>query len=377
VSAGYLRRATVDLAAYRANLGSLVERLAPVEVLAIVKADAYSNGIDVMVPEAVAAGVRWFGTVELAPALRLRRAGVALEASFFAWQLGPDEDYDGAVEHRVDLGVSTLEQLEAFADAARRAGSEALVHLTIDTGLHREGCLPSDWTGFVSRAVALRDEGVVRLRGAFSHVSETSEADDHAASVVFRKALADAEALGATFEKRHMSSSSAGMEHPERRFDMVRMGSNGYGIPVTEGVTASDRGLRPVLTLSACVVRVKRVPAGTGVSYDYTYRAERDTTLALVPIGYADGVSRRAQHGVEVTVRGRRYPIVGRVAMDQFLIDVGDDPIEVGDEVLLFGPGDDGELTIGEWAEATGTIPEEVSCRIGARVPRVYRGRRA
>lgn len=377
MSEAYLRRATVDLAAYRANLSSLVERMAPVEVLAIVKADAYSNGIDVMVPEAVAAGIRWFGTVELAPALRLRRAGVALEASFFAWQLGPDEDYAAAVELRVDLGISTMEQLEAFADAARTAGSEALVHLTIDTGLHREGCLPADWAALVTRAVALRDEGVVRLRGAFSHVSETSEADDHAASLVFRKALADAEALGATFEKRHMSSSSAGMEHPERRFDMVRMGSNGYGIPVTEGVTAGDRGLRPVLTVSACVVRVKRVPAGTGVSYDYTYRTDRDTTLALVPIGYADGVSRRAQHGVEVTVRGRRYPIVGRVAMDQFLIDVGDDPIAVGDEVLLFGSGDHGELTIGEWADLTGTIPEEVSCRIGRRVPRVYRGRRA
>jgi len=376
MSTGYLRRATVDLAAYRANLESLVERLAPVEVLAIVKADAYSNGIDVMVPEAVAAGIRWFGTVELEPALRLRRAGIALEASFFAWQLGPDDDYAGAVEHGVDLGVSTLDQLERFAEAARDAGREALVHLTIDTGLHREGCLPADWAELVTRAVTLRDEGVVRLRGAFSHVSETSEADDHAASVVFRKALADAEALGATFEKRHMSSSSAGMEHPERRFDMVRMGSNGYGIPVTEGVSASDRGLRPVLTLSACVVRVKRVPAGTGVSYDYTYRTDRDTTLALVPLGYADGVSRRAQHGVEVTVRGRRYPIVGRVAMDQFLIDVGDDPIEVGDEVLLFGPGDGGELTIGEWADATDTIPEEVSCRIGARVPRVYLGRR-
>jgi alanine racemase len=171
-----------------------------------------------------------------------------------------------------------------------------------------------------------------------------------------------------------MSSSSAGMEHPERRFDMVRMGSNGYGNPVTEGVTAADRGLRPVLTLSARVVRVKRIAAGTGVSYDYTWRAERDTTLALVPLGYADGVSRRAQGRVEVTIGGRRHPIVGRVAMDQFLVDVGDDAVEVGDEVFLFGPGDDGELTIGEWADLTDSIPEEVSCRIGARVPRLYLG---
>ena len=378
-AAGYLRRATIDLAAYRANLTSLIERMAPVEVLAIVKADAYSLGVDVLVPEALAAGIRWFGTVEPEPAYRLRREGVGDDASYFAWQLGPDEDWDAAVRLRVDLGVSTLEQLEAFAAAARAAGPghEALVHLTIDTGLHREGCLPADWAEFVTRAVELRDEGVVRLRGCFSHVSETSEADDHAASLVFRRALDDAAALGATFEKRHMSSSSAGMEHPERRFDMVRMGSNGYGNPVTEGVTAADRGLRPVLTVSACVVRVKRVPAGTGVSYDYTWRAPRDTTLALVPIGYADGVSRRAQHGVEVTIAGRRHPIVGRVAMDQFLVDVGDHDVAVGDEVVLFGPGDRGELTIGEWADLTGSVPEEVSCRIGARVERVYTGGRA
>jgi len=376
--AAWMRRATVDLAAYRANLASLIERVAPVELLAIVKADAYSLGVDVMVPEALSVGVRWFGTVESEPALRLRRAGVGDEASFFAWQLAPDEDWAAAVELRVDLGVSTLEQLEAFADAARAAGPGhvALVHLTIDTGLHREGCLPADWAALVTRAVELRDEGVVRLRGCFSHVSETSEADDHAASLVFRKALDDAEALGATFEKRHMSSSSAALEHPERRFDMVRMGSNGYGNPVTEGVTAADRGLRQVLTLSARVVRVKRVPAGTGVSYDYTWRAERDTTLALVPLGYADGVSRRAQHGAEVTIHGRRHPIVGRVAMDQFLVDVGDHEVAVGDEVVLFGPGDGGELTIGEWADRTGSVPEEVSCRIGARVPRVYVGGR-
>ncbi|MBD8610900.1 alanine racemase [Frigoribacterium sp. CFBP 13729] len=373
----WMRRATIDLAAYRANLTSLIERMAPVEVLAIVKADAYSLGAEVIVPEALAAGIRWFGTVEPQPAYEMRRAGVGDEASFFAWQLGPDEDWDAAVRLRVDLGVSTLEQLESFAAAARAAGPghEALVHLTIDTGLHREGCLPADWPAFVARAVELRDEGTVRLRGAFSHVSETSEADDHAASLVFRRALEDAEALGATFEKRHMSSSSAGMEHPERRFDMVRMGSNGYGNPVTEGVTAADRGLRPVLTLGARVVRVKRVAAGTGVSYDYTWRAERDTTLALVPLGYADGVSRRAQQRAQVTIHGRRYPIVGRVAMDQFLVDVGDDEVEVGDEVLLFGPGDDGELTIGEWADLTDSIPEEVSCRIGARVPRHYLGR--
>jgi alanine racemase len=371
-----LRRATVDLAAYRANLESLIARLDPVEILAIVKADAYSHGAPVLVPEAVAAGIRWFGTVELAPALEMRRLGIGGDASFFAWQLSPSDDLEAAVDLSVDLGVSTFDQLDAVAAVARARGGVALVHLTIDTGLHREGCLPSDWPAFVARAVELRDEGVVRLRGIFSHVSETSEADDQAAARVFEQAVAEAEALGATVEKRHMSSSSAALEHPERRFDMVRMGSNGLGIPVTEGVTAADRGLRQVLTLSASVVKVKRVAAGTGVSYDYTFRAPSDTTLALVPLGYADGVSRRAQGTVHVIVNGAPRPIVGRVAMDQFLVDMGDDPVAVGDDVVLFGPGDQGEMTIGEWADATDTIPEEVACRVGARVPRVYVGGR-
>jgi alanine racemase len=386
----YLRRATVDLAAYRANLEHLQTLVAPAELMAIVKADAYGHGATRMAAAAVGAGVRWFGALELANAHELRAAGLGEGIAIFAWQYSPHETFERAVSERIDLGISSLRQLEAVATAVREVARAAapdaaavdpgsldvaaLVHLNVDTGLHRDGAAASEWAALVTRAVSLRDEGILRLRGVYSHLAEASDAEDTASADRLARAVEEAEALGARFERRHLTASSAGMERPELRLDMVRMGSNTYGIPVTDGVSAADRGLTPVLTLSARIARVKRIAAGTGVSYDYTYRAARDTTVALVPIGYADGIPRRSQNGCTVAVRGRRYPIVGRVAMDQFLIDVGDDPVEVGDEAILFGTGAAGELTVGEWADLIGTIGEELCCGLGPRIPRVYVG---
>lgn len=382
----WLRRATVDLGAYRANLRHLQGLVAPADLMAVVKADGYGHGATAVAAAAVEAGVRWIGALELANAHELRESGVDESVSILAWQFAPTETFERAVAERIDLGVSTLRQLEAVARAvsavARAAAPDAsagtrpdvpaLVHLNVDTGLHRDGALPGEWTALVTRAVELRDAGILRLRGVYSHLAEASDDEDTDSAVALTEAIEEAQDLGARFERRHLTASSAGMERPELRLDMVRMGSNTYGIPVTDGVSAADRGLTPVMTLSARIARVKRIAAGTGVSYDYTFRAPRDTTVALVPIGYADGISRRSQHGVTVALRGKRYPIVGRVAMDQFLIDLGDDPVEVGDEVTLFGDGSRGELTVGEWADLTGTIGEEVCCSIGPRVPRVY-----
>jgi alanine racemase len=382
----WLRRATVDLGAYRSNLAHLQQLIAPAQLMAVVKADGYGHGATHVARAAVESGVRWLGALELSNAHELRAAGIGPDTAVFAWQFAPTETFERAVSERIDLGISTLRQLDTVALAVRAiaaAGAPdargsaaietpALVHLNLDTGLRRDGALADEWTDLVTRAVGLRDSGVLRLRGVYSHLAEASDDEDDDSAEQLTRAIDAAAALGATFEVRHLTASSAGMERPELRLDMVRMGSNTYGVPVTDGVSAADRGLTPVMTLSARVARVKRIAAGTGVSYDFTYRAPRDTTVALVPIGYADGISRRAQHGVTVALRGTRYPIVGRVAMDQFLIDVGDDPVEVGDEVTLFGAGSHGELTVGEWADLIGTIGEEVCCGIGPRVPRVY-----
>ncbi|BDZ49116.1 alanine racemase [Frondihabitans sucicola] len=381
----WLRRATVDLGAYRANLRHLREVVAPAELMAVVKADGYGHGATAVAAAAVEAGVTWLGALELANAHELRASGIGDSVSILAWQFASTETFERAVAERIDLGISSLAQLEAVARAvasvaealapdaaAAPIDAPALVHLNVDTGLHRDGVLVGEWDALVSRAIELRDAGILRLRGVYSHLAEASDDEDTESAETLTEAIGRAEGLGARFERRHLTASSAGLERPELRLDMVRMGANTYGIPVTDGVTAADRGLVPVMTLSARIARVKRIAAGTGVSYDYTYRAPRDTTVALVPIGYADGLSRRSQHGVTVALRGKRYPIVGRVAMDQFLIDVGDDPVEAGDEATLFGPGTRGELTVGEWADLIGTIGEEIVSGLGPRIPRVY-----
>jgi alanine racemase len=339
-----------------------------------------------MAAAAVDAGVTWLGALELANAHELRAAGIGDGVAILAWQFAPTETFERAVAESIDLGISSLLQLEAVArgvravaaasapDAAVTAAIEtpALVHLNVDTGLHRDGASAGDWDALVRYAVELRDAGILKLRGVYSHLAEASDDEDSESAAALAEAVARAEQLGARFERRHLTASSAGLERPELRLDMVRMGANTYGIPVTEGITARDRGLTPVMTLSARIARTKRIARGTGVSYDYTWRAPHDTTVALVPIGYADGISRRSQHGATVAVHGKRYPIVGRVAMDQFLIDVGDDPVVVGDEATLFGSGSRGELTVAEWADLIGTIGEEIVCGLGPRVPRVY-----
>lgn len=367
-----LRQAVVDVDAYRANFDLVREWMDPVEVMAVVKADAYGHGLEPIALAAVDAGARWLGVLSVSAALRLRAIGVGDEVRLFAWQHDPALDFRDAVDSGVDLGVSGIDELERVAEAVDQR--VARVHLGIDTGLHRDGALPAAWPELVRRARELAERGLIDVVAAYTHLAETSEAEDDAAIERYRAALAVADDLGLSIPIRHAAASLPALTRPEFRFDMVRMGANLLGIPGAQGVTASDLGLTPVMTLRASVAKVKRVAAGTGVSYDYTFRPDRATTLALIPVGYADGVPRSAQGKIVVAIGGERYPIVGRVAMDQFLVDVGDADVRIGDPVFLFGTGEDGELTVLEWAAALDTIGEEIVCRVGGRVPRVYEG---
>jgi alanine racemase len=248
------------------------------------------------------------------------------------------------------------------------------VHLGVDTGLHRDGSSIDDWPALVEAARDAQRAGRIEVVAAYTHLAESSDDDDAASVSLFEAAIERAEDLGVDVPMEHVAASLAGLERKEFRKDMVRMGANLYGIPGADGVSAADLGLEPVMTVTASVAKTKRVPVGTGVSYDYTYRTDDETTLALVPFGYADGVPRSAQGRVEVAINGKRYPVAGRVAMDQFLVDVGDDDVQVGDTVVLFGTGERDEMTVLEWGAALDTIGEEIVCRIGARVPRVYSG---
>ncbi|MFK4728641.1 alanine racemase [Agromyces mediolanus] len=367
------REAVIDLDAVTANVRTLVDRLGGTRAMAVVKADAYGHGAVPVARAALAGGAGWLGTADLGEAHELRAAGI--DAPILAWLHDPGADFGPAIAADIDLGLSAEAQLLRAADAARALGRPARVHLKIDTGLSRNGVQPDDWPSAVRLAAALEREGVVQLRGVFSHLANTSAESDAAQLAAFERALAEAGAAGLAPELRHIASTAAALTRPDARYDLVRLGIACYGIPpFADGTTSAELGLIPVMTLRGRVAAVRRIAAGDGVSYGHTWRAERDTTLALVPLGYADGIPRQASGRGEVLLAGARRPVVGRIAMDQFLVDVGDDAVAVGDEVVLFGDPATGAPSADDWGVAADTIGYEIVTRIGPRVPRGYLG---
>jgi alanine racemase len=367
------REAIVDLDAVRHNVATLAALVAPALTMAVVKADAYGHGALPVARAALAGGADWLGVADIDEAIALRADGI--DAPVLAWLHDPGTEFGAAIARDVDLGVSSLEQLVAMADAAASVGRPARVHLKIDTGLSRNGVEPATWSTAVATAARLERDGLVEVRGVFSHLANTSADEDAAQLAAFEAALAAASAVGLAPEVRHIASTAGALRRPESRYDLVRLGIGCYGVaPFGDGTTAADLGLRPAMTLRGRVAAVRRIDAGTGASYGHAWHAERPTTLALVPLGYADGVPRQASGRAEVWLAGARRPVVGRIAMDQFLVDVGDHPVAVGDEVVLFGDPATGAPSADDWGDAADTIGYEIVTRIGPRVPRTYRG---
>ncbi|MFC9918012.1 alanine racemase [Agromyces binzhouensis] len=367
------REAVIDLDALRDNVAALAATVAPARVMAVVKADAYGHGAAHVARAALDGGADHLGVADLDEALALRDAGI--EAPILAWLHDPVARFEAAIAHDIDLGASSAAQLEAMADAAASARRVANVHLKLDTGLSRNGILRADWDDVVARAAVLESEGRVRVRGLFSHLANTSPDEDAAQLAAFLDGAAAAERAGLSPEIRHLASTAAALRLPEARLDMVRIGIGIYGVPpFGDGTTAAELGLTPVMTLRGRVAAVRRVEPGTGASYGYTWRAPHPTTLALVPLGYADGVPRQASGRAEVVIHGARHRIAGRIAMDQFLVDVGDAEVAVGDEVVLFGDPVAGAPSADEWGDAADTIGYEIVTRIGPRVPRTHVG---
>jgi alanine racemase len=366
--------ARVDLGAIRANVAAL-RAATSAEVLAVVKADGYGHGLLPAARAAVAGGATWLGTALLDEALALRAAGITAPR-VLAWLIGPGEAWADALAADVDLSVNAGWALDEVVAAARQTGTTARVHLKVDSGLGRGGAALADWADLVEAARKAEAEGAVRVVGLWSHLAY-ADAPGHPTIVrqaeVFRDAVALAEGAGIDPEVRHLANSAATLTAPKHHFDLVRPGLAVYGLsPVPDVAGPSSYGLRPAMTLTANLVHVKRVPAGSGVSYGHIYTTERETTLGLVPLGYADGVPRAGGNVGPVLAAGRSRTVAGRVCMDQLVLDLGDDDVAVGDEVVLFGPGDDGGPTAQDWAEATGTISYEIVTRVGPRVPRVY-----
>ncbi|GAA2078952.1 alanine racemase [Pseudolysinimonas kribbensis] len=356
-----MREARIDLSAIRDNVAKIRRLVAPARVLAVVKANGYGHGLELAARAALEGGADQLGVADLAEALQLRAAGI--DAPVLAWLHAPDADFDAAVDAGIEIGVSSREQLE------RAVG--AVVHLKIDTGLSRNGIPPADWDAAVARAAELERTGVLRVRGVWSHLANAGARETERQRRRFEDAVAAARAAGLDPEVRHLAASEAAIAAPATRYDLVRIGIAMYGLPPAEDVDVAALGLRPAMELAASVAAVRRVPAGEGVSYGFVHRTERETTLALVPLGYADGLPRAATGEAEVAIGGRRHPVVGRIAMDQCVVDVGDAHVAVGDRVVVWGDPATGAPSAEDWAAAAGTIGYEIVTRVGPRVPRV------
>ena len=342
--------------------------------MAVVKADGYGHGAVEVARAAVEAGASWLGTAHISEALELRSAG--LDVPLLAWLHTPDSDFEAAINARVDLGISGWE-LEHVAEAAKHQERPARVQLKIDTGMGRNGCPPAQWKALVNRARNLQEEGLLRVVGVFSHLAVADEPhrpETDEQIIRFREAVAVAENAGLDLEVRHLANTPGTLSRPDAHFDLVRVGLGLYGLSPFEGQAPEDLKLKPAMTLRARVANCKRVPERQGVSYGLLYQTEEPTTLALVPMGYGDGIPRSA-NGAQVAIGGKRYAVVGRVAMDQLVVDLRVSEAEdlVGEEVILFGPGGD-VPGAQDWAAAAGTINYEIVTRVSPRVPRVYIG---
>lgn len=374
---GVLRaEARVDLDAIRANVSALAARARGADLMAVVKADGYGHGLLPTARAALDGGATALGVAVLEEALELRAAGIS--APVLAWLAVPGENVTAGVAADIDLSASATWMLDEIVAAASAAGRPAHVHLKVDTGLARAGAWPDTWPALVEAAAKAEADGSVEVAGLWSHFVH-ADAPGHPTTAhqqsVFSDAVEVAARAGLRPRWRHLANSAATLVSPEAHLDMVRPGLAVYGLtPVPQEGPPSRFGLRPAMTMLARVALTKRVPAGQGVSYGHRYTTSAPASLALVPVGYADGVPRDATNTAEVLLAGRRRRISGTVCMDQFVVDVGDDRVAAGDEVVLFGPGDAGEPTAQEWAEALGTISYEIVTRIGPRVPRSYVG---
>jgi alanine racemase len=371
------RQALIDLQAVRENVRQLLGVASPAKLMAVVKADGYGHGMVPVARAALQAGAAWLGVAHISEALQLREAGI--EAPILAWLHTPSSDFSAALAAGIDVAASGWE-LDYIVAAAREQQRPARVHLKIDTGLGRNGSTAALWDSLVGEAMEHQDQGLLRVVGIFSHLAVADEprrpeTDEQLER--FREAVAVAEDAGADLEVRHLANTPALLSRPDTHFDLVRAGIGIYGLSPFSGTSSLELGLKPAMTLRTRVAQCKDVPDGQGVSYGFNYRTHGASTLALVPLGYADGVPRVATGG-PVRINGRTYPVVGRIAMDQMVVDLGQDASVTGGtsvlgaEAVLFGRGDDGGPTADDWADAAGTINYEIVTRIGPRVPRAY-----
>lgn len=365
----------VDLDAIHANLATARELAGGRAVLAAVKANAYGHGLVEVARSIQARGTAsWLGVALTAEAEALRAAGVTLPVLKFTPTFV--DDLAAAIAADLTLSVGSAEAIDEAAAAARAAGRTVDVHLKVDTGMRRVGAEPADAVGLARR---IRDSGSLRLNGVFTHlpISDVHDGDSFTRAQLarFDEVVAGVEAAVGPVEWVHAANSGAVLGHDLGRSTMVRPGIMVYG-SYPDAATERTRPLRDVGTWVSRVSFVKRVAAGESVGYGRTWTAPRDTWVATVSVGYGDGYSRLLSSRGRMLIAGESYPVVGRVCMDQTMLDLGpEEPgVRVGDEVVLMGSSGAERIGVEELAALMGTITYEVTCLIGARVPRVHMG---
>lgn len=361
--------AIIDLDAIVENAQVLDRASGAAELMAVVKADAYGHGAARVAPALRASGVPWLGVALPSEAVELRSAGDRGRILAWLWVPG-DPLVSACVDLDVDLGVSSREALRQVSEAARAHGGPARVHLKIDTGLSRNGASEHEWVDLVQAAL---DDPRIDLVGVWSHLARADEPDVDTTGEQaerFVRAVDVVRSLGGDPEHIHLANSAGILAHTATHHTLVRTGIGLYGVTPGPGLgEPGDHGLRPAMEIRARLALVKRIPAGAGVGYGHTWVAERDSIVGLVPLGYSDGIP-RASRDAWVSVGGRHAPVVGRVAMDQFVVQL-DDVVPVGTEIEVLGPS---AMDAEEWGQSAGTIGYEVVTRIGSRLPRHYRG---
>jgi alanine racemase len=365
--------AIVDLAAIRSNVAAMADHVGPAEIMAVVKSNGYGHGLVPTASAALAGGATWLGVGHIEEALTLRAAGFT--APVLCLLASPDAPHRDAIAAGVDLSAGTASLIRQIGIAASEAGVAARVHLKADSGMSRGGAPMDQWPGLLDAALAEQAAGRCEIIGIWSHLACADIPGDPSVDAqlgVFRDALSQAERAGARPAVRHLANTPALLTRPDTWFDLVRPGGGVTGLCTLPG--GPPGWLRPAMTVRTHLVQVKRVAPGTGVSYGHRYVTSTETTLGLMPLGYNEGIPRAGTNTAPVLIRGRRFTIAGTVSMNQCVVDMGDMPAEAGDEVVLFGPGDDGEPTAQEWADLLGTLSYDIVTRFTGKIRRIYCG---
>lgn len=366
--------AEINLNAIESNL-KFIKGKTNAQLLAVVKADAYGHGLIPISKSAIEAGANWLGTALLEEAVTLRENGI--KVPIIAWLTPCGEDFKSAINLNIDLSISSLEVLNEIIDSSAQLGKKPRLHIEIDTGMSRGG-VGDDWDSFVGEVSKLVKDDKISLVGVWSHFARADEPLEKMNSQqlsIFTDRVTKLINSGIKPEFLHMANSAAALTFKDSHKNIIRWGIGLYGLSpdVNYMGDSISIGLKPAMKLKAKLNLVKKVKSGSTVGYGATAVVKQDTKLGVVTLGYADGIPRNANNLAGVFVCGKRAPLIGRVSMDQFVVDLGIESLaKTGDEVIVFGAGNDGEYTIDEWAKACGTINYEIVTRIGPRVPRIY-----